>query len=502
MFQIGESKAGMAVGIPFSPWLVCFPKFLNLALECSSKQIVMYPLEDPYKLRALRLSAVVISSVVVVELSLGLVVGSLAIISDGLHAMFDAISTFFLFYATRASLRPPDEEHMYGHEKFESIGGLVGGLALIGIAMLIFAEAVGRIAANQPYINVEFEYAGYVAIGYTFIVDFVRVVTFRKAVRTESSTLKAGLYHSVADLSSTLVALAGFVLATLARVYNGDAFASIILSVILSYLSIKLAWSSGMELSDRISRNVAEKVRKTILETRGVYRLKSLKVRKSGQKILGEASLLVSDCMNLEEAHSLASRVEDNVRRAVKYAEITVHLEPTEAELRTGKVVENLAKQVEGVKDAHEINVVCSNGRLYISLHARVDPSLSVEEAHRIAEEIEDKIIREVKDVEDVTVHMEPYTYAVRRGVAVADREIRGIIHRIADQHPKVFRIKGMVTFVADEKRYINIDCCFTQQISIEEAHVIASQIENEVREHFEETIVTVHMEPEAPCSP
>jgi len=457
-------------------------------------------LEDRYKLRALKLSAVVISSVVIVELSLGLIVGSLAIISDGLHALLDAISTFFLLFATRASLRPPDEEHMYGHEKFESIGGLVGGLALIGIALFIFVEAFGRIVANQPYINVEFEYAGFIAIGYTFVVDFVRVGTFRRAVRSESTTLKAGLYHSVADLSSTLIALAGFGLATLAKIYNGDAFASIVLGVVLSYLSVRLAWSSGMELSDRIPRSVADKVRKTILETKGVHRLKSLRVRKSGQKILGEASVLVSDCMSLEEAHLLASRVEDNVRGAVVNAEITVHVEPTEAELRTESVVNSLAGHVEGVKEVHEVSVVCSEGRLFVSLHARVAPSLSVEQAHEIAEKIEDRINAQVKDVEDVMVHVEPYAYGVKRGVAVADREIREITHRIADRHRGVFRVKGIVTYVAEEKRYINIDCCFTQRVSVEEAHALASRIENDVRERFEETVVTVHIEPEAPC--
>ena len=78
--------------------------------------------EGNYKLKALKITAVAISSVVIVEVSIGLFVNSLAILSDGLHALLDTFSTVMLFFAVRASMKPPDEEHTYGHEKFEDIG--------------------------------------------------------------------------------------------------------------------------------------------------------------------------------------------------------------------------------------------------------------------------------------------------------------------------------------------------------------------------------------------
>ena len=101
--------------------------------------------EGNYKLKALKITAVAIFSVVIVEVSIGLFVNSLAIFSDGLHCLLDAISTVMLFYAVRASMKPPDEEHTYGHEKFEDIGGLIGGITLIAVAILIFYEAATRL---------------------------------------------------------------------------------------------------------------------------------------------------------------------------------------------------------------------------------------------------------------------------------------------------------------------------------------------------------------------
>ena len=97
------------------------------------------------RVNLLKYSTVAILSVFFVETILGLIVGSLAILSDGLHALFDAISSFVLFISVCASLKPPDEDHMYGHEKFEALGSLVGGLTLIVLAALIAVEALLKI---------------------------------------------------------------------------------------------------------------------------------------------------------------------------------------------------------------------------------------------------------------------------------------------------------------------------------------------------------------------
>ncbi len=450
-------------------------------------------MENNYKLRALKLSTIAITSVIIVELSLGLIVDSLAIISDGLHALLDAITTLALFIATAASLKPPDEEHMYGHEKFESIGGLIGGIALIGVAMLIMYEAIIKIFESKS-INMGWEFAGFIAIGYTFCIDFFRVWTFVKARKSESTTMKAGFFHAIADLSSTVIALLGFGLAS-AGFYYGDSIASMVLSMLLTYLSVKLAWSSGMELSDATSREVTEKIRRQILATKGVQKCENLRVRKAGAKIFVETAVQVPDYMSLEEAHDLASKIEFNIRNFLGNADIIVHAEPTRTQMETRKIVEKMAAEVEGVKDTHDIDMVYTNGKLYIMLHAFVNPKISIDEAHEIAEKIEKKITKEVKDIEDVTVHVEPFNTKPRKGPVTDEREIREIVHRTAEDCQQALRIKRIVTYIAGKKRYINIDCCFTEQISIEDAHETASKIEDRVKEHFTETEVTVHME-------
>ena len=450
------------------------------------------PSEGGYKLRALKLSAIAIALVVIVEVTIGLVANSLAILSDGLHAMLDALTSVMLFAATRAALKPPDEEHTYGHEKFEAIGGLIGGIVLIGVALLIIYEAVMKLIQGTG-VNAGLELAGFAAIGYTFSTDVARVIIFRKATSSESTTVKAGFYHAIADLSSTLIAFLGFGLA-IVGFSQGDALASIFLGVLLGYLSIGLVRSNMMELSDTASKEMVQNIRKEILSDEEALKCGSLKVRKAGSKMFVEATVQVSNYMSLEEAHALASKIEANLTKALGNVDATIHIEPSERETKMEQLVEKLAT-VEGTKEVHNISTVYASGKLYITLHAYVDPTLSVEEAHEIAEKIENKMRVGIKQLENVTVHVEPYGTNVHI-TKIAQKELEKIVQKMAKDIERNLYVKNVVTYVAEGKRYINMDCCFTKQVSITEAHEIASRIEMEIKERFADAVVTVQMEP------
>jgi divalent metal cation (Fe/Co/Zn/Cd) transporter len=260
----------------------------------------------------------------------------------------------------------------------------------------------------------------------------------------------------------------------------------------LIYLSIRLARASIMELSDATSKDMTLRIEKAIQSEDGVLRNESLRTRQVGSKTFVETTVKVSDAMSLDEAHALASRIEANLAKTFGNVDATIHIEPCEGETGTKQRVEKLAK-VDGVREVHEISTVYAVGKLFITLHAIVDPQLSVEEAHNIAEKIEKRMHLEIKQLEHVTVHVEPAGEV--RAVEVGDEELKVIVSRVTDGLSENFRLENMLTYVAGGKRYINLDCCFTKQITIAEAHRLASRIEKEVKERFTDSVVTVHIE-------
>jgi len=445
------------------------------------------------KVVALRLSLIAILSVVFVEGILGFVTNSLAILSDAAHALFDSATSLILLVTTQLSMKPPDAEHLYGHGKIEPIGGLVGGIALIGLAIFLVFEAVMRLISGVS--QVRHDIIGFLAIGFTLGVDFFRMGILWGKFQSESTTMKAGFYHAVSDFASTVIALAGFGLVFF-NIDYGDPVASIVLGSLLAYLSIGLIRSSSSELSDAISKNVVADVRKEILSTKGVSVCKDLKARRVGTKTYVETTICVPSSMGLAEAHDVASQIEARIIWLYGDSSVTVHIEPVGAEKPIEKEIENLATVVEGVKGVHNLSSVYSKGRLYIILHALVEPQLSIEEAHGIAEKIEENLRRQIEDVENVTVHIEPYAPKVRREFIIEDAEVRRIIRQIVEAHPNIRRVNRVVTYVSEKRRFINIDCSFDKSVSVDAMHDTVSHVEREIKKKLREAVVTIHAEP------
>jgi cation diffusion facilitator family transporter len=447
------------------------------------------------KVRALQLSFVAIATVVVIEGVVGLVTNSLAILGDAAHALFDTITTLILLVTTRLALKPPDEEHLYGHGKIEPIGGLIGGIALIGLAVILFYQAITRILFGAQ--TVHHDLLGFVAVGYTMAVDFFRIGTLW-GKGNASQTVRANFYHALSDFASTIIALAGFGLTFFLSNADDriDAAASIVLAFLLIYLTIGLIRSSGLELSDAISKQVVADIRKGIQDTEGVSTCKDLKVRKVGDKTYVETTVCVPDSMDLAEAHGVASRIESNIVQSHGESVVTVHIEPVGEGKSIEKEIESTVMKVEGVREVHSVSSVFSKGKLYITLHVLVEPQLSVEEAHNIAENVEKKLRAEIPDVENVTVHAEPDVPKLSQRFAAEEEQVRQFVKQIVRRYPDIRRLNRIVTYTGENRMFINIDCSVDKSLPVEVVHDTVSHVEAEIRRKFKDSVVTIHVEP------
>jgi cation diffusion facilitator family transporter len=446
------------------------------------------------KTRALRLSSIAIVSVALFETVAGVIVNSLVILSDAAHATFDAITTIILLITTQWAMKPADEDHTYGHGKIESVGGLVGGIALIAVAAFLMYGSFSRLVSGGGQIQPGL--MGFWAIGYTLFIDIFRVVTLSIAEEKGGVTVKASLYHAFGDMASTVVALVGFYLAAVVGISQGDALGSIILSIILAYLSIGLMRASGMELSDAISKKVVRELRRQVMNTRGVLEYKELKARKVGSRYFVDTTIVVPGRMGIREAHEIATKIESNIGALLGDVAVTVHVEPSVGEESLESKVENLASAVRGVEGVHGVSISYSRGSLYITLHAQVDGKLPLEEAHRIAERIEQELHRELSTAK-ITVHLEPFDYLrVSQKCPNIDLRLEDTVRQVIGEYPEAVKMKTVTTYVSGERRYINLDLILDGKYSIEEAHEIVSNIERELTKRFEKTVVTIHSEP------
>jgi len=224
----------------------------------------------------------------------------------------------------------------------------------------------------------------------------------------------------------------------------------------LTYLSSKLVRASIMELSDTASKDLIQKARQHISSHEGIVKTVDLKVRKVSSKIFIDSSVQVSSHMSLEEAHSLASQIEADLKAVLGNVDATIHIEPSERDAKMDELVAKLAS-VEGVKEVHEISTIYTDGKYYITLHAYVNPELSIEEGHKIAENIEWRMHQEIKPLENITVHIEPSGVGVPNDAQANEEQLRKIVTEVAMGISIDLRIDRIVTYAAEGKRYINI---------------------------------------------
>ena len=460
------------------------------------------------KRNALRLSLAAITSVFIFEFAAGISTNSLALITDGTHALLDAVVTAILIIATTLALKPRDADHPYGHGKIETIGGFIGGAALFVVAIFFIYEASVRIAAAGSVPLVNPGAIGFAAIIYTLAVDGFRITVLRRAIKKAAgtTTLKADFYHAFADLASTAVVFVGLWLVT-AGFGHGDSVAAILLGGFLAYLSSRFAYQNAMELTDVISPKLVARVRQAANDTEGVLECDDIKMHRVGREIFVEATIALRADISFENAHEISAQVEGNIAKSlsgtgldVRPRNVTVHFEPAGgADLPPESIIEKAAGRVSGVRGVHNILVSKIGGTesVGVSLHIQVNRSATLVEAHSVANAVEDSIRRQLRGAESITVHLEPLMPEIGGMEPLVDGDMQNSIMETVLGASDVKKVGKVETYrTAANVLIIDVDCAFSSEMTIEQIHERVSEIEKQIRAKYPGSIVTIHAEP------
>ena len=428
-----------------------------------------------------------------VEFVFGLASNSLGLITDSIHALLDSIVTIVLLLAARLAIKPPDEEHTYGHGKVESLGGLIGGIAIFLIAVFFIYESIHRLQSPHPNVL-----PGVFAISagvYTIGVDIFRIILLRRSIkRIGGNTLKADFYHAFMDLGSTLVAIGGIVFVTYGF-YDGDFIAALILGILLVILSIKLIYKTAQDLTDIISPEIVKNVKEIIKNTEGVIDAQSILMRRSGDTIFADVTISLRGDTSFENAHEISSDVEKNIINKIPNAAITIHFEPNWENVPINAKILDIVKSIEGVKGVHNVITHNSKGKIFANLHVMVDREMNLYSAHKISEIVEKRIQKNISNIEHVTVHLEPFLN-VPENFNVRDRKTETKIREILEKYEQIKDIGRIISLNFENILKIDIDCSFDKELSIEKVHDLTSEIEHVIRTEIHDAVITIHPEP------
>jgi cation diffusion facilitator family transporter len=257
---------------------------------------------------------------------------SQALLADGIHSLSDLASDAMVLLAVKHAGVDADEDHPYGHGRYETLATVALGILLMGVAGGIAYDAMLRL-----------EHPDEIAIPkmYTLIIAAISILsneglyhaTRAIAHKIRSPMLEANAWHHRSDAVSSIVVLVG-----IGATYIGypllDAIAAILVALMIGKIGLDLSRQSVQELVDTaLEPEMVEQIKKTILDIEDVRELHLLRSRRMGHNALVDVHIQVSPKLSVSEGHHITESVEKSLKDTFEEVnDVTVHIDPEDDE--------------------------------------------------------------------------------------------------------------------------------------------------------------------------
>lgn len=263
----------------------------------------------------------------VLQIGAGVLTKSQALIADGIHSLSDLVSDFVVLLAGHHASKDADEDHPYGHQRFETAASLVLGLLLLAVGLGMLWSAVGKIQSPEKLEPVHLS-ALWVAMGALVCKELLFRYMLAVAKRVKSSMLVANAWHARSDAASSLVVGLG-IAGNLAGYPILDPIAALIVGLMVGRMGWGFTWDALHDLMDRaVDEEEVKAIRQTLLDTPGVKGVHDLKTRKMGDMIVVDAHLEVDGTLTVEAGHDIAVEARDRIMQRHRVLHLMTHLDP------------------------------------------------------------------------------------------------------------------------------------------------------------------------------
>jgi cation diffusion facilitator family transporter len=491
------------------------------------------------KVKVAIISIAASTGLTLLKLIVGVSTNSLGILSESFHSGLDTIGALMTLYAIRMAIRPPDLNYTYGYAKVESIASLTEIILLFAVAGWISYEGLERIFFKtvQPEITAYSFAIMFVSIA----VDFGRSRSLYTAARKYGSqALEADALHFKTDMFSSAIVIAGLLLVFILKLPNADAFAAIAVAGMIIYTSLGLGRRTMDVLLDKAPKGVNQQILETVSGLEGVNRVYNVRVRKVGSETFVDMHIEVPRTHTHDRAHRVATAVEEKVRKTLPNSDVLVHVEAIESSSET--IIDRIrliSTEIEGIRNVHSIYLSSipspsdegigygkeervqpekkslshlqkitklpsssSSSPLHLYLDVQMENNLDLSAAHKVIDDFEKRLKSEIPLIEKITTHIEtesservaigtekkinqPYLEKIRNIALSFNRVVDcsdiGIVDNDGELH---------ITFTVKVKPSLE------KNTTVEDAHIIATNIQNQITKETGASRVMIHMEP------
>jgi len=284
----------------------------------------------PRQVKAASISVVSNTSLLILKTVVGLLTGSVGVLSAAADSLNDLMASVIALLSVRASGQPADVKHPYGHGKIENVSAAAQALLIFGAAAYVVYEAVKKIRTPEPLVA---PVAGMIVMVITAVTDLVVSRYLLKVAReTDSSAIRADAYHLTTDVWTAASVFVALGLVEVTGILLFDPIAALIVAAAIIRVAVTLTMeATGVLIDARLPDGELRQLEQIVMKTPKVVGFHKLRTRRSGPYRQIDYHLIVPGAMPVVEAHALAERIEDAVRRRFPNTIIVTHIEPDQA---------------------------------------------------------------------------------------------------------------------------------------------------------------------------
>jgi cation diffusion facilitator family transporter len=262
-----------------------------------------------------------------VQIVVGIGAKSQGLVADGIHSLSDLVSDFVVLLAGRHSQKDADEDHPYGHQRFENAASLALGLLLMVVGVGMVWSAVGKLQTPET-IPTAHAAALWVALAALVSKELLFRYMLRVAKRVKSGMLVANAWHARSDAASSLVVALGLI-GNLMGYPLMDPIAALIVGLMVAKMGWGFGWDALHDLMDRaVDEDEVQAIRQTLLDTPGVSGVHDVRTRKMGDMVVADAHIEVDAMLTVEEGHNIAVAARQAVMQRHRVLNLMTHVDP------------------------------------------------------------------------------------------------------------------------------------------------------------------------------
>jgi cation diffusion facilitator family transporter len=436
------------------------------------------------------------------KLVMGVLTGSLGMLSDAAHSGLDLLAAALTFVSVRLSDRPADESHTYGHGKIENLSAFTETFLMAVSCVWIVTEALRKIFGHaQP---LRFSIWPFLVLLLSIGVDWSRSRALRRAAeRSGSPALAVDASHFASDIWSSLAVLAGLAASNVGLIYHLPwlHYADPIAALAVALLILRFSWNLARQTVEALLDAAPPGVRRRIIEaaghTPGVLSVERVRVRRAGSGYFADLHVAVPRASTLQHTEAIAERISESVSRILPNTDVVVRTLPREAN------AESIFDKIRAVASRnnvvlHDVSVQSFRGGLHVEQHLEVPETKTLLEAHNFVCELEAQMRQELPVLKSVLTHIESEPATIERPLGHhQDRVLEERLRRAASELPAIVDIHDVGVSRVGERVHLSCHCTLPDDLPMSKVHDIITTLEDRFKMAAPEVYrVLIHPEP------